>query len=213
MENCDLWQRFCRPCQRLTWLTWKKISWKICVQGSSLRAELEKEWPPQPPQSAPTSDSLLSSSNLFSSNTAGTPVLCSSPGFLGEVLSFYSCLFIFFDISLTCRAMHNGPKQTRGQRSGNISISPVNIFPSLEEGRQELPDELHRRNFMNFILSNNGTDQGGWLWNKINAVRWNTTEIDVAPPYMNCSPHTRVAEVVRGHGGPPPKSLDSDENF
>ena len=23
----------------------------------------------------------------------------------------------------------------------------------------------------------------------------------------------RVAEVVRGHGGPPPKSLDSDENF
>ena len=24
---------------------------------------------------------------------------------------------------------------------------------------------------------------------------------------------TRVAEVVRGHGGPPPKSLDSDENF
>ena len=22
-----------------------------------------------------------------------------------------------------------------------------------------------------------------------------------------------VAEVVRGHGGPPPKSLDSDENF
>ena len=25
--------------------------------------------------------------------------------------------------------------------------------------------------------------------------------------------HDRVAEVVRGHGGPPPKSLDSDENF
>ena len=24
---------------------------------------------------------------------------------------------------------------------------------------------------------------------------------------------TRVAEVVREHGGPPPKSLDSDENF
>ena len=24
---------------------------------------------------------------------------------------------------------------------------------------------------------------------------------------------TRVAEVLRGHGGPPPKSLDSDENF
>ena len=24
---------------------------------------------------------------------------------------------------------------------------------------------------------------------------------------------TRVAEVVRGHGGPQPKSLDSDENF
>ena len=24
---------------------------------------------------------------------------------------------------------------------------------------------------------------------------------------------SRVAEVVRGHGGPPPKSLDSDENF
>ena len=23
----------------------------------------------------------------------------------------------------------------------------------------------------------------------------------------------RVAEVVRGHGGPPPKSLDLDENF
>ena len=23
----------------------------------------------------------------------------------------------------------------------------------------------------------------------------------------------RVAEVARGHGGPPPKSLDSDENF
>ena len=23
----------------------------------------------------------------------------------------------------------------------------------------------------------------------------------------------RVAEVVRGHGGPPPKSLDSDKNF
>ena len=23
----------------------------------------------------------------------------------------------------------------------------------------------------------------------------------------------RVTEVVRGHGGPPPKSLDSDENF
>ena len=23
----------------------------------------------------------------------------------------------------------------------------------------------------------------------------------------------RVAEVTRGHGGPPPKSLDSDENF
>ena len=23
----------------------------------------------------------------------------------------------------------------------------------------------------------------------------------------------RVAEVVQGHGGPPPKSLDSDENF
>ena len=26
-------------------------------------------------------------------------------------------------------------------------------------------------------------------------------------------PGCRVAEVVRGHGGPPPKSLDSDENF
>ena len=25
--------------------------------------------------------------------------------------------------------------------------------------------------------------------------------------------HARVAEVVRGHGGPPQKSLDSDENF
>ena len=25
--------------------------------------------------------------------------------------------------------------------------------------------------------------------------------------------HSRVAEVVRGHGGPLPKSLDSDENF
>ena len=25
--------------------------------------------------------------------------------------------------------------------------------------------------------------------------------------------HGRVAEVARGHGGPPPKSLDSDENF
>ena len=24
---------------------------------------------------------------------------------------------------------------------------------------------------------------------------------------------TRVAEVVRGHGGPLPKSVDSDENF
>ena len=24
---------------------------------------------------------------------------------------------------------------------------------------------------------------------------------------------TRVAEVVRGHGGPPPKSLDTDKNF
>ena len=24
---------------------------------------------------------------------------------------------------------------------------------------------------------------------------------------------TRVAEVARGHGGPPPKSLDSNENF
>ena len=24
---------------------------------------------------------------------------------------------------------------------------------------------------------------------------------------------SRVAEVARGHGGPPPKSLDSDENF
>ena len=24
---------------------------------------------------------------------------------------------------------------------------------------------------------------------------------------------SRVAEVVRGHGGPPPKSFDSDENF
>ena len=26
-------------------------------------------------------------------------------------------------------------------------------------------------------------------------------------------PDSRVAEVVRGHGGPPPKSLDSDESF
>ena len=25
--------------------------------------------------------------------------------------------------------------------------------------------------------------------------------------------HGRVAEVARGHGGPPPKSLDLDENF
>ena len=24
---------------------------------------------------------------------------------------------------------------------------------------------------------------------------------------------SRVAEVVRGHGGPPPKSFDSDKNF
>ena len=24
---------------------------------------------------------------------------------------------------------------------------------------------------------------------------------------------SRVAKVARGHGGPPPKSLDSDENF
>ena len=28
--------------------------------------------------------------------------------------------------------------------------------------------------------------------------------------YIQCN---RVAEVARGHGGPPPKSLDSDENF
>ena len=28
-----------------------------------------------------------------------------------------------------------------------------------------------------------------------------------------CVRSTRVAEVVQGHGGPPPKSLDSDENF
>ena len=27
------------------------------------------------------------------------------------------------------------------------------------------------------------------------------------------SEHDRVAEVARGHGGPPLKSLDSDENF
>ena len=26
-------------------------------------------------------------------------------------------------------------------------------------------------------------------------------------------PDSRVTEVVRGHGGPPPKSWDSDENF
>ena len=28
MENCDLWQRICRPCQRLTWLTSKKFHGK-----------------------------------------------------------------------------------------------------------------------------------------------------------------------------------------
>ena len=34
--------------------------------------------------------------------------------------------------------------------------------------------------------------------------------------YSTTQPHivvARMAEVVRGHGGPPPKSLDSDENF
>ena len=30
---------------------------------------------------------------------------------------------------------------------------------------------------------------------------------------LTCSDLSRVAEVVRGHGGPQPKSLDSDENF
>ena len=28
-----------------------------------------------------------------------------------------------------------------------------------------------------------------------------------------CDVQSRVTEVVRGYGGPPPKSLDSDENF
>ena len=35
--------------------------------------------------------------------------------------------------------------------------------------------------------------------------------------FIQCSKmnriRTRVAEVARGHGGPPPKSLDLDENF
>ena len=35
------------------------------------------------------------------------------------------------------------------------------------------------------------------------------TEIGMPCIFVN----RRVAEVVRGHGGPPPKSLDSDENF
>ena len=66
---------------------------------------------------------------------------------------------LFDFISPTCRAMHNGPKPTRGQRSGNLSISPVNILPSLEE----LPDGA------SFIVgTNNETDQGGWIWNIVN---------------------------------------------
>ena len=33
--------------------------------------------------------------------------------------------------------------------------------------------------------------------------------LDLTPLF----PQHRVVEVMRGHGGPPPKSLDSDENF
>ena len=35
----------------------------------------------------------------------------------------------------------------------------------------------------------------------------------VEPHFLQPTPSRRVAEVVRGHGGPPPKSLDSDESF
>ena len=34
-----------------------------------------------------------------------------------------------------------------------------------------------------------------------------------ARPLQMMIQRDRVAEVVREHGGPPPKSLDSDENF
>ena len=33
------------------------------------------------------------------------------------------------------------------------------------------------------------------------------------PTMQNMQNMHRVAEVAQGHGGPPPKSLDSDENF
>ena len=40
-----------------------------------------------------------------------------------------------------------------------------------------------------------------------------TMEERSAELYVSVHGGFRVAEVVRGHGGPPPKSLDSDENF
>ena len=45
------------------------------------------------------------------------------------------------------------------------------------------------------------------VWAAAHLFRLPTTQVATI-----CST-TRVAEVVRGNGGPPPKSLDSDENF
>ena len=45
------------------------------------------------------------------------------------------------------------------------------------------------------------------VWAAAHLFRLPTTQVATI-----CST-TRVAEVVRGNGGPPPKSLDSDKNF
>ena len=44
-------------------------------------------------------------------------------------------------------------------------------------------------------------------------IKCNLSPVAVAVATAEIMTLCRVAEVVRGHGGPPPKSLDLDENF
>ena len=64
------------------------------------------------------------------------------------------------------------------------------------------------------VIRNPGIGGGfAYLVSTQNQIETRVSTSSIACESVILNQGFRVVEVVRGHGGPPPKSLDSDENF